>query len=221
MACLMVAPLAFAGLLDSISSGDASQALRDSLTKGAKNVVSRLGKQDGFFADAKLKIDLPRNFKTAERFLRSLGQGKQVDALILASNRAAEAASAKAEPLLVDAVKKMTLDDAKTILTSGEGSATAYFRKATEADLTAQFKPVIAGVTEQSGLAKAYDGMTGTLSRYGGFIRQDKLTTVEDYVTRKALDGIYLSIAEEEKAIRADPARYAGSLIGKVFGALK
>lgn len=218
--CLL-APLAHAGLLDAISSADAGQALRDSLTQGAKVALARLGKQDGYFADPTVKIDLPKNFKTADKVLRSLGQGKQVDVLILASNRAAEAAAAKAEPLLIDAVKKLTLADAKSILEGGDGAVTAYFRKATEVQLTSEFKPLVASVTDQSGLAQAYNGVAKALVKYGGFVKQDKLSTVEDYVTRKALDGIYASIAVEEKAMRTDPARYAGSLIGKVFGALK
>jgi hypothetical protein len=220
-ACYLAVQPAYAGLLDSISSTDAGQALRDSLAQGAKVALARLGKQDGFFANPTVKIGLPKNFKTADKVLRALGQGKQVDALVLASNRAAEAAAAKAEPIFIAAVKQMTLADAKAILAGGEGAATAYFRKSTETALSAEFKPLVASVTDQSGLAQAYNAMAATLVKYGGFVKQDKLSTVEDYVTRKALDGIYASIAEEEKAIRADPARYAGSLIGKVFGALK
>jgi hypothetical protein len=218
-ALLAFAPWASAGGLASISSEEAVQALRDSLEQGANVALARLGRENGYFANPKVKIGLPRNFTKADRILRSLGQGAKVDDLILAMNRAAEAAAPQARELVVDAVRNMSVQDAKDILTGGDGAATAYFRRATEAQLTEKLLPVIKSVTEKSDLARAYDAMAGTLVALAGI--QSDLSTVENYVNRRALGGIYALVAEEERAIRANPAQYAGSVLGKVFGMLQ
>ncbi len=114
-----LAPWARAGGLDAVSGTEAAQALRDSLEKGARAALAKLGKENGYFANPKVKIGLPKNFRKAERILRGLGQGKQVDDLILSMNRAAEAATPEAQELVLEAAKKMTVQDAKIILTGG------------------------------------------------------------------------------------------------------
>lgn len=219
MSLLALAPWARASGLDAISSGEATQALRDSLESAARAALARLGRENGYFADPRVKIGLPKNFRKAERILRSLGQGQKVDDLVLAMNRAGEAAAPQARELVVDAVKKMTVQDAKTILTGGDSAATEYFRKTTEAELTKKLLPVIESVAERSDLARAYNVLSAKLVRLAGI--RSELSTVENYVNRRALDGIFALIAEEERAIRADPTRYAGSVLGKVFGVLK
>lgn len=216
---LACAPWARAGGLDAITGSEATQALRDGLEKGARAALAKLGKENGYFADPKVKIGLPKNFAKAERILRGLGQGKKVDDLVLSMNRAAEAAAPQAQELVVDAVKKMTVQDAKNILTGGDDAATRYFRKATEAQLSEKLMPTIRSVTEKSGLARSYNAMSAKLVSLAG-IKSD-LSTVEKYVNEKALDGIYSQIAEEERAIRRNPGQYAGSLLGKVFGLLQ
>jgi len=218
-ALLALSPWASAGALDAITGKEAVQALRESLETGARTALSKLGKENGYFANPKVKIGLPKNFTKADRILRGLGQGKKVDDLILAMNRAAEAAAPQAQELVVDAVKKMTVEDAKTILSGGDDAATAYFRKATEAQLAEKLLPVVKSVTDKSDLARSYNALSGKLMKLGGI--KSELSTVENYVNEKALDGIYALIADEERALRANPAQYTGSLLGKVFGLLK
>ncbi len=218
-ALLALSPWASAGALDAITGKEAVQALRESLETGARAAIARLGKENGYFANPKVRIGLPKNFAKADRILRGLGQGKKVDDLILAMNRAAEAAAPQARELVVDAVKKMTVEDAKAILAGGDDAATTYFRKATEAQLAEKLLPVVRSVTDKSDLARSYNALSGKLMKLGGI--QSELSTVENYVTEKALDGIYVLIADEERALRANPAQYAGSLLGKVFGLLK
>lgn len=220
LALLAWAPWARANdVLRAVSAREASQALRDSLAQGARAALAKLGRENGFFANPQVKIGLPKNFAKADKVLRMLGQGRKVDDLILAMNRAAEAAAPKAESLVVDAVKKMTVEDAKGILGGGDGAATAYFREATETQLSEQFLPVIKSVTAQSDLVRAYNALAAKLVQLAGI--KSELSTVEAYVNRKALDGIYTMIAAEEHALRADPKRYAGGVIEKVFGLLR
>lgn len=219
LTAIACAPWARANVLDGITGPEASQALRDSLTQGAKAALAKLGKENGYFANPQVKIGLPRNFTKAERILRALGQGGKVDDLVLSMNRAAELAAPKAESLLVEAVKKMTVQDAKNILAGGDNAATAYFRQATEPQLTAEFMPAIKGVTEQSGLTRAYNNLSRKLVQLAGI--KSEQATVENYVNKKALDGIYTMMGVEERALRSNPARYAGGLIGKVFTLIK
>lgn len=213
-----VSPAPAGDLLAAISGQDVTQALRDSLEAGARKAIANLGRENGFFGDAKVKIGLPKNFSRAETFLRSLGFGKKVDALVLAMNRAAETATPQAQTLLIDAIRQMRISDAKALLTGGDQAATDYFRRTTETQLAETLMPVIKSVTEQSDLTRAYKSLAGTLAKYG--VKSD-LNTVENYVSKKALEGIYYRIGEEERSLRADPSQYAGSLIGKVFGNLQ
>ncbi|OYY95318.1 MAG: hypothetical protein B7Y41_02100 [Hydrogenophilales bacterium 28-61-23] len=205
-------------LLGAISGPEATQALRESLQRGARTAIAELGRENGFFGDPKRKIGLPKNFAKADSILRGMGHGKKVDDLILAMNRAAEAASPKAEALVLDAVQKMTIDDAKAILTGGDNAATEYFRKTTEQQLAETLMPVIKSVTKNSEFVRAYGKLAGILAKFGIKSEQD---TVERYVNKKALEGIYSRIGEEERHLRANPSQYAGSLLGKVFGLLK
>lgn len=215
---LVLAPLAWSGALDAITSKEAGQALRETLESGARTAIAKLGKENGYLANPKVKIGLPNKYAKADRILRGLGQGKKVDDLVLAMNRAAEAAAPLAQDLVLDAVRKMTVDDAKAILTGGDDAATAYFRKATQEKLNEKMLPVVRSVTEKSDLARSYNVLSGKLVKLAGI--KSELSTVESYVNDKALDGLYAMIAEEERTIRANPAQYAGSLLGKVFGSL-
>lgn len=204
--------------LGAISGPEAAQALRDSLERGARNAIARLGRENGYFADPKFKIGLPKNFAKADGILRRLGHGKKVDDLVLAMNRAAETAAPKARDVVLEAIEKMSVNDAKAILTGGDHAATDYFRQATESQLTETLMPIIKSATEKSDLVRAYDALAGTLAKFG--IKSEQ-STVERYVSKKTLDGIYRVIGEEERGLRANPTQYAGSLLGKVFGLLK
>ena len=205
-------------LLAAVSGPEATKALRESLEQGARQAITTLGRENGFFGDPSVKIGLPKNFTRAEKFLRSVGYGQKIDDLILAMNRAAETATPKAQELLLESIRKMSINDAKAVLTGGDNAATEYFRKSTEAKLTETLMPVVKSVIEKSDFASAYNGLAGKLSKFG--VKSDQ-QTVERYVNKKALDGIYFRIGEEERRLRANPTRYAGSLLGKVFGLLK
>lgn len=205
--------------LASISNTDAASGLRQALTDGAAAAVGKLGIENGFFANPKVKIPLPPVLSKVEGAMRTFGMKKQADDLILSMNRAAEAAVPEAKQLLVDAAKRMSLQDAKGILSGGQTSVTDYFRRTTSAQLTQRFLPIVKGATERVGVAQQYNSLAGQASKFG-VINKDQ-STIEGYVTQKSLDGLYLMIGEEEKALRANPIGAASDIVKKVFGALK
>lgn len=219
LAGLLLATAAHALSLADISGRDASGGLKEALTQGAGKAVDLLGRQDGFLGNPKVKIPLPESVQQIEGLLRGLGMGRQADELINAMNRAAEAAVPQAKTLLVNSIKQMSVQDAKGILSGGEDSATQYFRRSTAGPLTEKFKPVVKKAMAKVKLAEKYDQLAGKAAKLGLVREQD--AQLENYVTQKTLDGLYLMIAEEEKAIRKDPAGAAGKLAQKVFGALR
>jgi hypothetical protein len=216
-AALLVSSASAAGL-DDISNRDAVNGLKQALTNGAQAAVAKLGKENGFYGDTRIKIPLPPSMKRAEAVMHSIGAGKQVDDLVLRMNRAAEAAVPKAKPLLVDAAKKMTVQDAKGILTGGQDSATQYFKRTTSEPLAKQFKPIVVKAMAKVKLAEKYDEIAASGAKFGLVKEED--ANLEDYVTRKALDGLFVGIADEEKKIRDNPTAAASSIVKKVFGAL-
>jgi hypothetical protein len=205
--------------LADISGKDAGGGLKEALTQGAAKAVDVLGKQDGFLGNPKVRIPLPESVQKVEGLMRGLGMGKQADELLTAMNRAAEAAVPQAKSLLVNSIKQMSVQDAKGILSGGEDSATQYFRRTTSGPLAEKFKPIVQKAMARVKLAEKYDQFAGKAAKFGLVREQD--AHLENYVTQKTLDGLYLMIAEEEKAIRKDPAGAAGNLAKKVFGALK
>lgn len=150
--------------------------------------------------------------------MRSIGMSPQIEELVLRMNRAAEAAVPQAEALLVDAAKKMSVSDAKGILTGGEDAATQYFKRTSTEPLAKRFRPIVRQAMARVKLAEKYDEIAGSGAKFGLVKQQD--ASLEDYVTHKALDGLFVTIAEEEKKIRQDPAKAASSIIRKVFGAI-
>ncbi len=204
--------------LSSITNKDATTALRTALTQGAGKAVDSLAQQDGFFGNADVKIPLPQSLQKAEKNLRKFGMGFLADDAILTMNRAAEAAMPEAKTLLVNAVKSMTLADAKGILSGGPDSATQYFRSKTQTALTAKFKPIIMQSTAKTGAAKSYNDLAGKAAQFG--LLDAKSANIDDYVTAQALDGLYKMIAKEEQAIRADPIGQSSKILQKVFGAV-
>ncbi len=151
--------------------------------------------------------------------MRAVGMGKQADDLVLSMNRAAEAAVPEAKTLLVNAVKGMSVEDAKGVLTGGETSATDFFRKKTEATLTKRFLPIVKTNTDKSGLAQQYNSYAGMASKFG--VSKKGQATVEEYVTQQSLDRLYKVVGEQERAIRANPLQSGSNLLKKVFGAVK
>lgn len=204
--------------IDKLTPAEMNSGLKEALTKGAEVAVAQLGKENGFWSDPKLRIPLPDNLKKVSMLMKTLGMGKQVDALELGMNRAAEAAVPEAKTLLVGAVKSMSLDDAKGILTGANTAATDFFRKKTEGKLTDKFLPIVKGTTDKVGLAHTYNTFAGAAARFGA-IKGDQ-ASIETYVTKQGLDRLYKVIAEKEKAFRANPLQSGSELIKKVFGAL-
>ncbi|MCB5191702.1 DUF4197 domain-containing protein [Methylobacillus arboreus] len=205
--------------LSDISNTDASQGLKQALTQGAERAVSQLGQAGGFLNNPQVKIPLPESMQKAEKAMRMFGMGKQADELVLKMNQAAEAAVPEAKALLVNSVKQMSVQDAKDILTGGQDSATQYFRKTTSTPMAEKFLPIVKKATENVNLAQQYNRFAEMGSKYG-LVNKDQ-ANLEQYVTQKTLDGVYLMMAEEEKAIRQDPMGQASSLLKKVFGAVK
>lgn len=219
IAFLCASSLAGAVSLADLSNKDASSGVKVALEKGASVAVSKLGVENGFLNNEKVKIGLPSVLEKAMPILRMTGQGKKVDELTVSMNHAAESAVALAKPLLLDAVKSMSVTDAKNILTGGDTAVTDFFRQKTATPLNAQFLPVVKKITDKNGLSAQYNAVMGKAGS-SGFVSKEE-TTVEGYVTKHALDGLYMMIAEEEKAIRADPVGSGSAILGKVFGALK
>jgi len=217
--------LAFAALsaqalsFGDLSNQDASAGLKAALDKGSELAVAKLGTENGFMNNDRVKIQLPKILEQARPLLKMTGRGQQLDDLVVAMNRAAESAVPMAKPLLINAVKSMTLTDAKNILTGGDTSVTDFFKEKTSAQLATKFQPVVKGVTDKVGLSAQYNSVMGQVQKFGKVDPQE--ATVEAYVTQKALDGLYLMIADEEKAMRQDPLGSGSKAISKVFSLLK
>lgn len=211
--------LAFALSLSDLSNQDATNGLKAALEKGANVAVSKLGVQNGFLNNEKVRIGLPGPLEKAMPILKMTGQGQKLDDLVVQMNHAAESAVPMAKPLLLNAVKSMSVTDAKTILAGGETSVTDFFRQKTSTQLGQKFLPIVKKITDGNGLSTAYNSTMSQVSKTG--LVSNEQSTVEGYVTQKALDGLFLMIGEEEKAIRQDPVGAGSALIGKVFGALK
>jgi hypothetical protein len=151
--------------------------------------------------------------------MRSIGMDAHADELVLRMNRAAEAAVPEARTLLVDAAKRMSVQDAKGILTGGEDAATQYFKRTTSEPLAKRFQPIVKKAMQKVKLAEKYNEIAASGAKLGLVKEED--AQLEDYVTRKALDGLFVAIAEEEKKIRQNPADAASAILRKVFGALR
>jgi len=215
---LALSSSAFALSLADLSQSDASGGLKDALTQGAKVAVQQLGKPGGFSNNPNVRIELPGNLGKAAKTMKMMGMGAQVDQLEASMNKAAEAAVPQAQALLVDSVKKMTVQDAKSILAGSDDSATQYLNKTSREQIRAKFLPIVKQATDQVGLAKQYNSFAGQAASFG--VIDAKSANIENYVTEQALDGLFAMIAEQEASIRQNPAGAATSLAKKVFGAL-
>jgi hypothetical protein len=213
----MLGPVAKA--TSGISEGDAAAGIRTALERGAVAAVGLLGKTDGFLGNPKVRIELPGFPHDAQRFLRAAGQQRRIDDLITAMNRAAEAAVPEAKALLVNAVKTMSVEDARQIVTGGDDSATRFFAQKTREPLEIKFLPIVRRATQKVSLADKYNAVAGKASSLGLLKKDD--ANVQQYVTSRALDGLYLMIGEEERKIRKDPIGTGSAILKKVFGALR
>jgi hypothetical protein len=204
--------------LADLSNADATKGLKTGLEKGALSAIGILGVRDGFLANDKVRIGLPASLNDAVHLLRTLGQGGRVDELITAMNRGAEAAVPMARDLLVNAVQTMSVTDAKGILAGGDTAVTTFFATKTRPALAVKFLPVVARATEKVGLAQKYNDVAGKAAEMGLMKKED--ANIQQYVTGKTLDGLFLMISEEEKKIRQNPVGYGSAILSKVFGAI-
>ena len=218
--CLLALFVSHANALaiSDLSNAETSGGLKEALTQGVGKAVSSLGAADGFLGNKEVKIPLPKSLKKIEKAMKMMGMGKQSDELVLKMNRAAEAAVPEAKTLLVDSIKQMSLADAKAILTGPQDAATQYFKKTTSKQMGEKFLPIVQKATENVQLADSYNKYAEMGSKFGVVKKED--ANINQYVTNKALDGVYLMIAKEEAAIRKDPMGQASSVLKKVFGSV-
>ena len=205
--------------LGDLTNAEAGTGLKTALEKGALAAISLLGRPDGFLGNPKVRIGLPGYLEDASKLLKNFGQGKRIDELVMAINRAAESAVPMGKDLLVGAVRSMNVNDAKNILTGGDTSVTTFFADKTRAPLGIKFLPVVNRATEKVGLAGKYNEFAGKAASFGLVKKED--ANIGRYVTGRTLDGLYLVIGEEERKIRRDPVGSGSAILQKVFGALK
>lgn len=202
-----------------ISEGDAALGVRAALERGVASAVSLLGKSGGFLDNPKVRIPLPGFLNEVAKLAQFTGQQKRVDELVTAMNRAAEVAVPEAKALLTSAVKTMSVQDGRKILTGGDNSVTEFFASKTRAPLNVKFLPIVTKATEKVSLADKYNALAGKAASTGLVNKDD--ANIQQYVTGKALDGLYLMISEEEHKIRQDPIGTGSAILSKVFGSLK
>jgi hypothetical protein len=212
-----------AGIGGALTQDQMVGGLKEALGKGVRQAVASLGKTDGFLKDANVKIPMPESLQKVEKTLRTLRQDKLADEFVTTMNRAAEQAVPEAAAVLGDSVKQMSIADAKSIVTGTNNAATQYFRRTSETNLHARFLPIVKSATEKTGVTSAYKRMTdkvgGGLGALGASLLGKQAPDLDDYVTRKTLDGLFVKIADQEKQIRENPVARTTDLLQKVFGA--
>jgi len=217
-ALVMTAAAPALGQLERLTQRDALAGLKAALERGSRAAVAELGRTDGFFGNPQVKIPMPQSLERTEKLARRLGFSNEVDELVEAMNRAAEAAVPEARKLLLDSVKKMTVQDAKGILTGGDTAGTAYFRRTADKSLHDRFLPIVSTATEKVGVAQRYKEFARPAAALG--LLKTEHADLDEYVTQKALEGLYFMLGEEEKKIRKDPVGTGSAILRKVFGAL-
>lgn len=202
-----------------LSAADADSGLREALNLGAANVVAQLSKPDGYFKDPKIKIPLPPRLAKVQAALGPIGGLSALNDLQLKMNRAAEAAAPEAKTLFISAIKGMTLSDAIQIVKGPPDGATQFLKARTESQVQAAFRPFMERGLSETGAFKAMDKASAQFGAAG--LAGDARTSLTDFALKAATDGMFYYIGEQEKAIRADPARQTTALLRKVFGAAK
>ena len=231
LAALLCFPLgAYAGLNDwlkdqlrgngggvMLDPATAAAGLKQALENGTQQAVASLGHEDGYFGNPRVRIPLPENLARVDKTLRKLGQDRTADEFVLSLNRAAEAAAPEAKAIFLNVIREMTVTDAIGIVRGPDNAATGYFREHSEGALKEKFHPIVAAATNKVGVTQRYKRLLrdgGTVARFVDVRRLD----IDGYVTQKALDGLFLMVADEEKRIRQDPLARSTELLRKVFG---
>lgn len=211
-----------------LPSSDIAAGLKEALAKGTTNAINSLGRDGGFWNNSQVRIPLPGKLAEFGKLARQLGQGAKVDAFELSMNRAAEKAVPQVAQIFGNAIRQMTLSDARGILTGGDHAATDYFRRVAGPALTARIEPIVAKATDSVGVTQKYKALTadsggalgdvlGALNGQHGASGKRPLN-LDDYVTGKTIDGLFTTIGEQEKSIRDNPAARTTALLKKVFG---
>jgi Protein of unknown function (DUF4197) len=220
-------PPAAGGIGGALTQDQMVGGLKEALAKGVQHAITNLGTPDGFLNDLNVKIPMPESLQKVEKTLRTLRQDKLADEFVTTMNRAAEQVVPEAAAVLGDSVKQMSIADAKSILTGTNNAATQYFRRTSETNLYARFLPIVKAATEKAGVTSAYKRMTdkaggglGGLGGVGASLLGLEAPDLDDYVTRKTLDGLFMKIAEQEKMIRENLVARTTDLLQKVFGAV-
>lgn len=240
LACLLASHPAIAGwsdyldtLKESVPTGTATTApavsalttdetiagLKEALSQGTRFAVDQLGRDGGFLDNAQVKIPMPQSLSWAEKSLRMVGQDQLADEFVASMNHAAEQAVPEAADIFGEAIQQMSLADANAILTGPDDAATQYFQTHTEDALTARMLPIVSEATANSGVTAAYKNMLSSTGGMTSLLSTDA-TDLDSYVTTKALDGLFLMVAEEERRIRENPLARSTDLLKKVFGSV-
>jgi Protein of unknown function (DUF4197) len=199
----------------SLSDGKIIAGLKQALEVSTSKAVAATGRPDGFLKNEAIRIALPPRLETVGRGLRMLGMGEKVDSLETGMNRAAERATPRAKQIFFAALKKMSFDDARHILTSNDTAATEYFKRTSSADLTSAFAPIVHSSMEQVGVVQQYDRVIK--SAPGGSALASEFD-IDQYVVGKTLDGLFYMLGQQEQKIRKNPAAQTTALLKEVFG---
>lgn len=204
-----------------VSNNDISAGLKEAIIVGVRYAVDDLGQENGFLDNPRVKIPLPDGLRKMESTLRFLGQSRRVDEFVESMNHAAENAVPVATDVFIDSIRRMTFNNARQILFSGQDdAATQFFQRTSEERLRQEFRPIVKDFTEQVGVTQKYKQLIGRYGMFGRAFGQDA-SDIDGYVTQKALDGLFMLIADEERKIRRDPIGRTTSLLRTVFGILR
>lgn len=199
----------------SLSTDKIASGLKEALKVSTGKAVASTGRPDGFLKNEAIKILLPQKLQTVGRGMRMLGMGAQVDDLEVGMNRAAEQAAPQAKQIFLDAVMRMSFDDARGILSGGNTAATDYFKRQTSAELTEAFRPIVQKAMLKVGVVRQYNAV---LQNPAASALAGQNFNLDDYVVGKTLDGLFYMLAQQEKSIRTDPAARTTALLKEVFG---
>jgi hypothetical protein len=200
----------------SLSSEEIAAGLKEALTNGISKGSDLVSQMDGYFKNPEIKLPFPPEAKKAEDKLRQMGMGSEVDKFVLSLNRAAEDAAKEAKPIFVTAIKEMTIQDAAGILKGQPDAATQYLKKTTSSPLKEKFKPVIQNSLNKVNATKYYSDLINTYNKIP--LVQKMNPNLDEYATDKAIEGLFIMIAKEEKNIRQNPLARTSELLKKVFG---
>ncbi len=204
---------------ESLTTAEVGEGLKEALIKGISNGADLASAVDGYFKNPEIKIPFPPEVQKVEQKLRQVGLGSEVDKFVMTLNRGAEDAAKEAKPIFIAAIRQLTIQDAWSILNGADNAATDYLKRTTSGLLKEKFKPVIANSLQKVNATKYYGDIVTAYNKLP--LTEDVNPNLDDYATDKAIDGLFLMIAKEEKTIREDPVARTTELLKKVFGAQK